>query len=110
MTRALPAWVRSYVDAQERCEHCGDWTTEPPLTDRCEHTLRAPAPTTRSKEKPSMTTTPTRPEEVDEHGTRHRHGCTQPGWTIEAASVRGFAWARCNACSAVRLARTKETP
>lgn len=47
----------------------------------------------------------TRPEQIDAHGTRHRFGCTQPGWTSEGAAVVGWHALRCAGCGAVRLKR-----
>jgi len=54
-----------------------------------------------------MTTTTSRPEEVDDHGMRHRYACEQPGYTTEPGHVRGFTFARCVGCGALALARAK---
>lgn len=47
----------------------------------------------------------TRPEVVDEHGTRHRFGCDEPGWISDGRSVVGWRAVRCAGCGAVRLVR-----
>lgn len=49
--------------------------------------------------------TTTRPETVDQHGTRHRYGCRIPGWTSEPSPLRGWHICRCSECGAVRLVR-----
>lgn len=53
--------------------------------------------------------THTRPETIDEHGIRHRYGCFMPGWTTAPSSIRGFAWASCVDCGALRLARHRRS-
>ena len=47
----------------------------------------------------------TRPEMVDEHGTRHRFGCDEPGWTSDRPAIVGWHVVRCAGCGAVRLVR-----
>lgn len=47
----------------------------------------------------------TRPEVVDEHGTRHRPGCTLPGWISNGRAVAGWHAVHCADCGTVRLVR-----
>lgn len=51
-------------------------------------------------------TTKTRPEVVDRHGTRHRHGCDTPEPTTTPATIRGWSFHTCPTCGATRLERT----
>lgn len=46
---------------------------------------------------------PSRPETVDQYGTRHRYGCTLPGWESSSPRVAGVHVLRCAGCGAVRL-------
>lgn len=52
-----------------------------------------------------MSRTKSRPEVIDEHGTRHRATCTLPGEGMEPSSAAGWAWRRCLGCGAVALTR-----
>lgn len=56
-----------------------------------------------------MTTTPSRPEHVDQHGAIHRHDCPMPGYTIDPRTTCTVRIARCDGCGAVRLITKKET-
>jgi len=47
----------------------------------------------------------TRPEQVDEQGTRHRFGCSMPGWISDGTAVVGWHVVRCAECGAVRFKR-----
>lgn len=44
-----------------------------------------------------------RPESVDPHGVRHRHGCQAPGWTSGGPTAGIAHVLRCAGCGAVRL-------
>lgn len=48
----------------------------------------------------------TRPETLDTHGVRHRHGCTMPGWTSDSPRIAGTHILRCATCGAIRLVTT----
>jgi len=48
----------------------------------------------------------TRPETLDTHGVRHRHGCPMPGWTSDSPRIAGTHILRCPTCGAVRLVTT----
>lgn len=51
----------------------------------------------------------TRPENIDTHGIRHRHGCPMPGWT-SGGPIAGVHVLRCPTCAAVRLVTTPKPP
>ncbi|MEK8228728.1 hypothetical protein NKG05_26090 [Oerskovia sp. M15] len=51
--------------------------------------------------------TSTRPEKIDEWGTRHRADCPMLSETFVLAAEHGWAWARCVDCDRVRLARAQ---
>lgn len=48
----------------------------------------------------------TRPETLDDHGVRHRHGCPRPGWHVEnSRALPGWCLYRCAGCGAITLGR-----
>lgn len=49
-----------------------------------------------------------RPENVDDFGVRHRHGCHMPGWESSGPRVAGVHVLRCAGCGAVRLVASKK--
>lgn len=57
-----------------------------------------------------MSTTASRPETTDTHGTKHRHGCPANTFdTIPATHMRGWQFVGCTHCGAARLERDTRT-
>ena len=51
----------------------------------------------------------TRPEHLDHHGLRHRHGCPATRVTDEPAATRpGWRVIRCRDCKTITVVKTEE--